>query len=61
MLRASLKPLGIPVDRLLESAGVAPTAARLRAVARRVQMELAIAMGVIVVAAVLVAQVPGRA
>jgi 16S rRNA (adenine1518-N6/adenine1519-N6)-dimethyltransferase len=26
MLRASLKPLGIPVDRLLESAGVAPTA-----------------------------------
>ena len=26
MLRSSLKPLGIPVDRLLESAGVAPTA-----------------------------------
>ncbi len=26
MLRASLKPLGIPVDRLLERAGVAPTA-----------------------------------
>jgi copper transport protein len=43
------------------AAGVAPTAARLRAIARRVQMELAIAMGVIVVAAVLVAQVPGRA
>jgi putative copper export protein len=43
------------------ASGVAPTAARLRAVARRAQMELAIAMGVIVVAAVLVAQVPGRA
>jgi copper transport protein len=40
--------------------GLTPTAARLRAVARRVQMELAIAMGVIVVAALLVAQVPGR-
>ena len=26
MLRASLKPLGMPVDRLLERAGVAPTA-----------------------------------
>jgi 16S rRNA (adenine1518-N6/adenine1519-N6)-dimethyltransferase len=26
MLRASLKPLGLPVDRLLESAGVLPTA-----------------------------------
>jgi copper transport protein len=41
--------------------GLTPTAARLRAVARRVQMELTIAMGVIVVAALLVAQVPGRA
>jgi len=41
--------------------GLAPTAGRLRAVARRVEMELAIAMGVIVVAALLVAQVPGRA
>jgi len=40
--------------------GLSPTAARLHGVARRVQMELAIAMGVIVVAAVLVAQVPGR-
>jgi copper transport protein len=40
--------------------GIAPTAARLRAVARRVEMELAIAMGIVVVAAILVAQVPGR-
>ena len=43
------------------ASGAAPTAARLRAVGRRVQMELAIAMGVVVVAALLVAQVPGRA
>jgi copper transport protein len=43
------------------ASGAAPTAARLRRVARRVQMELAIAMGVVVVAALLVAQVPGRA
>jgi putative copper resistance protein D len=39
---------------------VAPTAARLRAVGRTVQMELAIAAVIIAVAAVLVAQVPGR-
>jgi copper transport protein len=41
--------------------GLAPTAARLKAVARSVQMELAIAMAIITVAAVLVAQIPGRA
>jgi putative copper export protein len=41
--------------------GLTPTAARLKAVARSVQMELAIAMGIIAVAAVLVAQIPGRA
>jgi copper transport protein len=41
--------------------GLTPTAARLRAVARSVQMELAIAMAIITVAAVLVAQIPGRA
>ena len=41
--------------------GVAPTAVRLRAVARSVQMELAIAMSIVVVAALLVAQIPGRA
>ena len=40
--------------------GWTPSAARLRAVARTVQAELAIAAGVIVVAAILVAQVPGR-
>jgi hypothetical protein len=41
--------------------GLVPTAARLRTVARSVQMELAIAMGIILVAALLVAQIPGRA
>jgi copper transport protein len=41
--------------------GLTPTAARLKAVARRVQMELAIGIGIIAVAAVLVAQIPGRA
>jgi copper transport protein len=40
--------------------GLVPTAARLRTVARSVQMELAIAMGIITVAAILVAQFPGR-
>jgi copper transport protein len=37
------------------------SAARLRAVARSVQAELAIVMSIVVVAAVLVAQIPGRA
>jgi copper transport protein len=41
--------------------GLMPTPARLRAIARTVQAELAIAMGIVVVAAILVAQVPGRA
>jgi copper transport protein len=41
--------------------GLTPTAARLRDVARSVQMELAIGMAIVVVAALLVAQVPGRA
>src|SRR4051794_15692276 len=40
--------------------GLTPTAARLRTVARSVQMELMIAMGIITIAAILVAQVPGR-
>jgi len=40
--------------------GVRPGAARLRAVARTVQAERAIAMGIVVVAAILVAQIPGR-
>jgi copper transport protein len=39
---------------------LAPTAARLRAVGRTVQMELTIAAAIIAVAAVLVAQIPGR-
>jgi copper transport protein len=43
------------------SAGVQPSAARLKSVARSVQMELAIGAGIIVVAALLVAQIPGRA
>jgi len=42
------------------SNGLVPTAARLRTVARSVQMELAIAMGIITIAAILVAQFPGR-
>jgi putative copper export protein len=37
-----------------------PTAARLRAVARTVQMELTIGAAIIAVAALLVAQIPGR-
>ena len=41
-------------------AGWTPTAARLRAVARDVQLELAIAITIVIVAAVLVAQLPGR-
>jgi copper transport protein len=40
--------------------GLTPTAARLRTVARSVQVELTIAAGIVVVAALLVAQVPGR-
>jgi putative copper export protein len=40
--------------------GALPSVARLRAVARTVRAELAIAMGIVAVAAVLVAQVPGR-
>ncbi len=41
--------------------GATPTAARLRVVARNVRMELAIAAGIITLAALLVAQIPGRA
>jgi copper transport protein len=40
--------------------GLTPTAARLRGVARSVQMELAIATSIVVIAALLVAQIPGR-
>jgi copper transport protein len=40
--------------------GLTPTAARLRSVARSVQVELAIAAGIVVIAALLVAQIPGR-
>jgi putative copper export protein len=40
--------------------GVTPSAAKLRTVARDVRMELTIAAGIVIVAAVLVAQVPGR-
>jgi copper transport protein len=41
--------------------GLTPSAARLRTVARSVQMELTIAIGIITLAAILVAQIPGRA
>jgi putative copper export protein len=40
--------------------GFTPSAARLRTVARDVRMELAIAMGIVAVAAFVVAQAPGR-
>jgi len=40
--------------------GGAPTAARLRSVGRTVQVELGLALAIVAVAAVLVAQVPGR-
>jgi putative copper export protein len=40
--------------------GLTPSAARLRTVARDVRMELMIAGGIIAIAALLVAQVPGR-
>jgi copper transport protein len=41
--------------------GLTPSAARLRSVARSVQMELVIGMGIVTIAALLVAQIPGRA
>jgi putative copper export protein len=41
--------------------GLPPSTVRLRSVARAVRMELVIASGILVVAALLVAQVPGRA
>jgi copper transport protein len=41
--------------------GWTPSAARLRAVARTVQIELTIALGIVAIAALLVAQIPGRA
>ena len=40
--------------------GLTPTAARLRTVARSVQIELGIGTGIIIIAAILVAQAPGR-
>jgi copper transport protein len=40
--------------------GVAPTAARLRTVARNVQLELMIGGTIVIIAALLVAQIPGR-
>jgi putative copper export protein len=40
--------------------GLTPTAERLRTVARNVQIELGIGIGVVVIAAILVAQIPGR-
>jgi hypothetical protein len=40
--------------------GRTPTAARLRSVARGVQLEFALAAGIVAVAAILVVQLPGR-
>jgi hypothetical protein len=42
------------------AAGAAPTAARLRTVARNVRTELVVGIGIVTLAAVLVAQIPGR-
>jgi len=67
MLKASLlAPILILARRNRQfvaalAGGLMPTAARLQAVARSVRMELMIAMGIITLAALLVAQVPGRA
>jgi putative copper export protein len=67
MLKASLlAPILILAQRNRRlvaalAGGLTPTAERLRSVARSVQMELAIAMGIVIVAALLVAQIPGRA
>jgi putative copper export protein len=41
--------------------GATPTASRLRAVARNVRTELVIGMGIVILAALLVAEIPGRA
>jgi copper transport protein len=66
MLKASLlAPILILARRNRQmvaalAGGLTPTAAKLRSVARSVQMELAIAMGIVIVAALLVAQIPGR-
>ena len=66
MLKASLlAPILIVAQRnrrlvAAMAGGLTPTAAKLRTVARSVQMELAIAMGIVIVAALLVAQIPGR-
>jgi len=66
MLKASLlAPILILARRNRQfvaalAGGVTPTAARLAAVARSVRMELMIAGGIISLAALLVAQVPGR-
>jgi copper transport protein len=66
MLKASLlAPILILAQRNRRlvaalAGGLTPTTAKLRSVARSVQMELAIAMGIVIVAALLVAQIPGR-
>jgi putative copper export protein len=66
MLKASLLLpmllLGRRNRRMVASfaGGLTPSAARLRTVARDVRMELMIAGGIIAIAALLVAQVPGR-
>ena len=66
MLKASLlAPILVLAQRNRDvvarlAGGALPSPARLRAVARRVEAELAIAMAIVVVAALLVAQIPGR-
>src|SRR4051794_17814350 len=66
MLKASLlAPILILAQRNRRlvaalAGGLTPTTAKLRSVARSVQMELAIAMALVIVAALLVAQIPGR-
>ena len=66
MLKASLlAPILILARRNRQmvaalAGGLTPTTAKLKSVAKSVQMELAIAMGIVIVAALLVAQIPGR-
>jgi copper transport protein len=62
-LLAPILVLGLRNRRLVAAlaGGWTPSAGKLRAIARTVQMELTIAVAIIAVAAILVAQIPGRA
>jgi copper transport protein len=63
LLMAAIAVLAIRHRRAIAGLGAAgrPTEATLRAVWRDVRLELAVSLSIVLVAAVLVAQVPGRA